>query len=363
MKTMKKVVLAGLVLLASMMVLVGCKNDSVPEIHVSCDCHGTSSSPEVMTPQSYRFPAGVKSLPNYVSPNHTDNSWTYVEFGWWPQTRVKVKEGTLEKVPAGRGMFNKDNYYTDNAGHYFVKLDTSYYLVAPIRWRILNKDFAKTGRALLLAENVLDVVKYYENKDSRSIPGGGTTKAEPDTVYANNYKYSSIRGWLNGKYESGYALAETSKDNGFLQTAFTKEEQKLIVETLVDNSEESTNPATNSSTFNGGLNQNACVDTAEKIFLLSLQEATTLGYGFADHNVYLNEAITTSTRTRSPTDYATAMGASSDKGFGPWWLRSPYSIYDNYYIYFVSNKGFADFYQPVDKTVVGVVPALYIKLQ
>lgn len=50
MKTMKKVVLAGLVLLASVMVLVGCKNDSVPEIHVSCDCHGTSSSPEVMTP-------------------------------------------------------------------------------------------------------------------------------------------------------------------------------------------------------------------------------------------------------------------------------------------------------------------------
>ena len=323
MKTMKKVVLAGLVLLASVMVLVGCKNDSVPEIHVSCDCHGTSSSPEVMTPQSYRFPAGVKSLPNYVSPNHTDNSWTYVEFGWWPQTPVTVKEGTLEPVPAGRGMF-KDNYYTDNAGHYFVKRNTSYYLVAPIRWRILNKDFAKTGRALLLAENILDAVQYHENKDSRRIPGGGTTKAEPDTVYANNYKYSSIRGWLNGKYESGYALDETFKDIGFLQTAFTKEEQNLIVETLVDNSEESTNPATNSSTFNGGLNQYACVDTTEKIFLLSVQEATTLGYGFADYDVYFIEAKeTTNTRTRSPTHYATAMGASSDKGFGPWWLRSP----------------------------------------
>lgn len=360
---MKKVVLAGLVLLASMMVLVGCKNDSVPEIHVSCDCHGTSSSPEVMTPQSYRFPAGVKSLPNYVSPNHTDNSWTYVEFGWWPQTRVNVKVDTLEQVPAGRGMF-KDNYYTDNAGHYFVKLDTSYYLVAPIRWRILNKDFAKTGRALLLAENILDVVKYHEKKDSRSIPGGGTTKAEPDTVYANNYKYSSIRGWLNGKYESGYALAETFKDIGFLQTAFTKEEQNLIVETLVDNSEESTNPATNSSTYNGGLNQNACVDTTDKIFLLSLQEASTLGYGFADYNVSLNEAkdITTSTRTRKYTYYARAMGAPlDDTGFCPWWLRSP-SYSGETSMRYVINNG-AGSYQPVDKTDVGVVPALYIKLQ
>ncbi len=362
MKTMKKVVLAGLVLLASVMVLVGCKNDSVPEIHVSCDCHGTSSSPEVMTPQSYRFPAGVKSLPNYVSPNHTDNSWTYVEFGWWPQTPVTVKEGTLEPVPAGRGMF-KDNYYTDNAGHYFVKRNTSYYLVAPIRWRILNKDFAKTGRALLLAENILDVVKYYENKNSRSIPDGGTTKAEPHTVYANNYKYSSIRGWLNGKYESGYALDETFKDNGFLQTAFTKEEQKLIVETLVDNSEESTNPATNSSTFNGGLNQNACVDTAEKIFLLSLQEATTLGYGFADHNVYLNEAITTSTRTRSPTDYTRTRGAlKGSEKFVSWWLRSPYYLRE-YDMLSVSNNGAVSSTRVVTETGVGVVPALYIKLQ
>lgn len=362
MKTMKKVVLAGLVLLASMMVLVGCKNDSVPEIHVSCDCHGTSSSPEVMMPQCYRFPAGVKSLPNYVSPNHTDNSWTYVEFGWWPQTRVTVKEGTLEQVPAGRGMFNKDNYYTDNAGHYFVKLDTSYYLVEPIRWRILNKDFAKTGRALLLAENILDVVKCYENKESRNIPDGGTTKAEPDTVYANNYKYSSIRGWLNGKYESGYALAETFKDNGFLQTAFTKEEQNLIVETLVDNSEESTNPATNSSTYNGGLNQYACVDTTEKIFLLSVQEATTLGYGFADYNVSLNEAKG-STRTRSPTDYAKDKRAfSSDKGFGSWWLRSPYYLRE-YDMLSVSNNGAVSSTRVVTETGVGVVPALYIKLQ
>lgn len=172
---------------------------------------------------------------------------------------------------------------------------------------------------------------------------------------------------MNGKYESGYALDETFKDNGFLQTAFTKEEQKLIVETLVDNSEESTNPATNSSTFNGGLNQYACVDTTEKIFLLSFQEASTLGYGFADYNVSLNEAkgITTSTRTRSPTDYAKDKRAfSSDKGFGSWWLRSPNYSNENA-MSFVDDKGAGSrsFTNLADKTDVGVVPALYIKLQ
>ena len=113
------------------------------------------------------------------------------------------------------------------------------------------------------------------------------------------------------------------------------------------------------------MNQYACVDTTEKIFLLSVQEATTLGYGFADHNVYLNEAITTSTRTRKPTSYAIARGASwAGNSLGSWWLRSPIYSSENA-MHFVDNKG-ADSRSHtnlVDKTDVGVVPALYIKLQ
>ena len=100
--------------------------------------------------------------------------------------------------------------------------------------------------------------------------------------------------------------------------------------------------------------------------MLSLQEASTLGYGFAAHNVSLNEAkdITTSTRTRSPTSYATAMGASSsDKGFCPWWLRSPYYYPSATEARSVSNIGSGNHSTSVDKTGVGVVPALYIKLQ
>lgn len=109
------------------------------------------------------------------------------------------------------------------------------------------------------------------------------------------------------------------------------------------------------------MNQYACVDTTEKIFLLSVQEATTLGYGFADYNVYLNEAITTSTRTRKPTFYARSRGASSDN-FGPWWLRSPTQSNETL-MHSVDNRGHGSTTQLVDKTDVGVVPALYIKLQ
>ena len=114
------------------------------------------------------------------------------------------------------------------------------------------------------------------------------------------------------------------------------------------------------------MNQYACVDTTEKIFLLSVQEATTLGYGFADYNVYLNEAITTSTRTRKPTSYALARGASWDGNniLGSWWLRSPNGFNENA-MYFVDNKGAGSRSntQLADNTDVGVVPALYIKLQ
>lgn len=112
------------------------------------------------------------------------------------------------------------------------------------------------------------------------------------------------------------------------------------------------------------MNQYACVDTTEKIFLLSVQEATTLGYGFADYNVYLNEAIiTTSTRTRSPTDYTRTRGAlKGSEKFVSWWLRSP--IHSNETsMRSVGNNGAGSSTQLVDKTDVGVVPALYIKLQ
>ena len=59
-----------------------------------------------------------------------------------------------------------------------------------------------------------------------------------EEVYANNYKYSSVRAYLNGKYESGDPQPQVYKDNGFLQTAFTPAAQNKIAVTSVDNSKE-----------------------------------------------------------------------------------------------------------------------------
>lgn len=81
------------------------------------------------------------------------------------------------------------------------------------------------------------------------------------------------------------------------------------------------------STFGTGENpqDNPCVsatDTTDKVFLLSRQEATDSGYGFAAYDQF----GTDSTRIRVTTDYAKATGAyqSSTEGCGGWWwLRSP----------------------------------------
>ena len=75
-------------------------------------------------------------------------------------------------------------------------------------WRVLTEDYTvpgenekpqSSGKALLLAENILTGgICYYVGWNTRTITGAGTKEGEPATVYPNNYKYSTIRAWLNG---------------------------------------------------------------------------------------------------------------------------------------------------------------------
>lgn len=340
MKSMKKMVLVGLVLLASVMILVGCKM-------------------EAGDAKVYTFPAAVKVLTDYESPNNTGSEWTYVEFGEWPQSEAKdVEENSLKLVDGGRGYF-KDNYYKDDNDNYYVKHNDSYYKVEPIVWRVLNKDYSGTGTALLLAEKILTGgIPYYGKYISRTI--GGVE------IFPNNYEHSQIRAFLNGlsyAYKESDSTEQIEKneyeDAGFLQTAFTDEDLKCIAETTVDNTATSTIPNTLTEeekrlNWNEGKNDNACDNTSDKIFLLSMQEATTAGYGFGVYTDYGE-----GTRIRVATDYAdrrTYVGRTA----GDWCLRSPdfyYRINVNY-IFDDGRDSISDVTRPWF-----VVPALCIKLQ
>ena len=195
--------------------------------------------------------------------------------------------------------------------------------IEPIKWRILSEE---NGEALLLSEYILDAHRF----DKKS----------------NNYKDSEIRKWLN---------------NEFYNKAFNENEKQIILTTEVDNSERSTNPNRNANEFNKGKNKHACENTQDKVFLLSMQEATNPKYGFDESD------NSHKSREKKPTAYAIKQGAWYDDeegcetyGNGYWWLRSPlYCLINSAWI--VDYVGGVD-YSGVDYTDYGVAGALKIKL-
>lgn len=237
---------------------------------------------------------------------------------------------------------------------------TKYFKVEPIKWRVLTENYNSTGKALLLAEDILtaNVPYYYVYFIDRTL--------KDTTIYANNYKYSNIRAYLNGT--ANQFVTDSGKvqkfdidwtDKGFLQSAFTSNAQSLIATTTVDNSAESTN--SNLSKFNNGVNSYACDNTGDKIFLLSEKEVTTADYGFAEYNEKDNARI------RMPTDWAMANYADigvfdNSKSYGYWQLRSP-SYKDNNHYAYVKDGCYALFNGLVTNEAVGIVPALCVSIE
>ena len=291
---------------------------------------------------------GEKSYNQYYFVKTSERNWTesviklpagtngtagtkasYVYFGDWPQTirNKNIPVDTTETITRGGYTYYKgsDNYWyafceengANGDGKYSngdsVQLEEEYkyFRVEPIKWRVLKEDYDGNGNALLLAENILTAnVPYYSGSD-RTING--------NAVYASNYKYSTIRAYLNGSYEDDDTQATTYAGTGFLQTAFTDDAQDLIVETSVDNSAESRIDYDRKITSE---EEYACANTVDKIFLLSAYEATNPDYGFAEYNN--NDA--NNIRRKKQTDFALANYAWYSKyspNSGMWLLRSP----------------------------------------
>ncbi len=208
----------------------------------------------------------------------------YVYFGLYPQTikksLVKIEtdepndkgyylgnDGELyEKVKAD--PFREDNVFSQNEiienGSYY------YFKVEPIKWRIIKET---ENELMIMCDNLIDTHIYDE--------------------ISNKYETSSIRKWLN-------------KD--FLDKAFSKGEKKIILDTVIDNSEEST-----------GLknNNNISSNTIDKAFLLSYKEITSKEYGF---NKTPGELTS---RVIKGTDYSAAKYLYQYEREGWYFLRSP----------------------------------------
>lgn len=187
----------------------------------------------------------------------------------------------------------------------------------PIEWLVLE---VKDGKALLISRYGLDG-KLYHN----------------EIVSAMTWEKCELRTWLNDTFKN---------------KAFTKEEQKAILLTNVDNSKKQGYPSWNGI---GGNN------TQDRIFLLSYAEANK--YFGVDYNVESMKART------APTAYAANNGAEPDskmktsdgKATCAWWLRSPGDHQE--LAGYIGDDGSLEYMGFVFMPGIAVRPAMWVDLE
>lgn len=328
-----------------------------------------------MVTSDVRFYARWADIPSSVTilPKDTDGSAgknvLYVLFGYWPQT-IKADNIIIDESQSEiHGMFT---YYKGNDNCWYVKCyedantngisipkysngvtvgigksSFKYFKIEPIKWRVICTESNNCQYMLLVSEKIL----------TSNISYSMGINVNPQNIIDNNYKYSNVRAFLNGKYENDSNPTVDYRSKGFLQSAFSAKEQNIIACTLVDNSAMST------ADDDGNIlqeNEFACENTQDKIFLLSEREVTKKEYGFGS---YISTGDS-SCRIRIATDYAIANRVHQGMGYGKgtnWLLRSPYVLESH--VYMITGDGCANQAQWSYETGIGIVPSLMIEIK
>lgn len=227
----------------------------------------------------------------------------------------------------GPGSIDLDD--TKQYGNGYSVNTVYWFKYEPVKWLILEES---GGKAFLHADIGLDSQAYYIDCSPYTI--------DDETVYPNNYAHSSIRAWLN---------------DTFYNTVFNDSEKEIILTTTVDNSVASTGL---------DVNEYACEDTSDKVFLLSYEEAM---------NCIKGETLVEGDmkRKRQSSDYAKCQGISVSKEFAwmggcGWWLRTP-SARCSTDVNAVGADGDCGssknkMNNTIDRTCEGIVPAIWITL-
>ena len=300
---------------------------------------------------------GGKTIYTRVDENNKENALgDYILFGSYPKTikadGITINENDVDdygyylgsdgaryaKVNATPRM----NTYVYSDGTTIVKDVEYYFKVEPIKWRILSES---NGEAILLAEDVLNAnIPFYNTSSKRTI--------NEETIYANNYEYSTIRAWLNSYNGTKYSVTDYSsfsagdyQNNGFYNQAFSQREKDIILTSVVNNSKITTDSLSNPYESN---------NTNDKIWMLSYKDAINSIYGFGTSAFNYEK-----TRKKLATDYALANNVYLDDSNGYWKLRSPDTSYDVSWCVRGSGQIYGAY---VTFTGAGVAPALKINL-
>ena len=164
----------------------------------------------------------------------------------------------------------------------------------PIKWRVLS---VEGDDAFLLADKCLDRQEYNE---------AGTSAT---------WNTCTMRSWLNGYGAEANKDGKDYSDDNFLNHAFSADEQSAI---------KTENVVNNDNLVHGTEGGN---DTIDKVYLLSIDEATNVEYGFVS-----SRSDNAESRRAKNTAFTKGKGAwtseyrenvGEDAGNGCWWLRSP----------------------------------------
>lgn len=194
-----------------------------------------------------------------------------------------IKYRRIKKTDAPITMDYGDVYQWNN------NTDYHYFQYQPIKWRILN---ISNNQALLLSDKILDTCRYNAGRVSIT------------------WENSTIRSWLNNYNASFNSLSKDYSAIGFLNDAFTHEQQEAVNVSFLNNAD------------NIEYGTNGGNDTEDLIFLLSESDMcvtdTAKQYGFIEGRG-CDEG-----RMAWGSTYARAHGVEIGglKG-AEWWLRSP----------------------------------------
>lgn len=230
-------------------------------------------------------------------------------YGLYPQTHVSdssilLSLNSLSK-PESNGWYKfNGEFYAKATGNPFkygsCEFDDGTAIVSgakywfkcePIVWNIVRSD---ENTYCLVSNRLLDTHEFNEYFEGTDENGN----------YSNNYANSSIRDWLNKTfYNAAFSLSSS-----LIQTAY------------VDNS---------ASTTYYSINEYACDDIKDKVYLLSYQDYLNADYGFS------TSAESSETRQSITTDWARAnYGDDEASGdlchYGWYWTRSPGTSNSNY---------------------------------
>ena len=185
MKSMKKLVLAALILLASVVVLAGCKNDSVPEVSkytVTFDKNAGDATGE-MAPQTFTQGEKKELTANaFVRPTWTFSGWSEKKDATTPEYKDKAefttsKDTTLYAIWTDNGIVSPVNFDPSSRKFYYgetvtVTLATAtegariHYQLGEGEWEIYEKPFTVSSETVVTAYATKDGLKDSEKTKS-----------------------------------------------------------------------------------------------------------------------------------------------------------------------------------------------------